>query len=155
MEASGPTPPSEEELRARLEEELRRITVDDVLLQTVVTLVNIGGQRLGLAEGTSEVRDLAQSRTAIEAVRALLPVLEQREELAEHVRPLRDALSQLQMAYVSEIEAERGASGEAPAQGEPAPQPPDGEPAAKPDESPRVGKARGSGRLWVPPGSST
>ena len=38
---------SEEELRAQLEEELRRITVRDVLLQTVVSLVNLGGQRLG------------------------------------------------------------------------------------------------------------
>ena len=49
--------PSEEELRAQLEEELRRITVRDVLLQTIVSLVNLGGQRLGLAPGAEDMRD--------------------------------------------------------------------------------------------------
>ena len=62
-------PISEEELRAQLEEELRRIRVEDVLLQTVVSLVNLGGQRLGLTEGTREMRDLGQVKTAIEGVR--------------------------------------------------------------------------------------
>ena len=33
--------PTEEELRAALEEQMKRITVHDVLLQTVVTLVNL------------------------------------------------------------------------------------------------------------------
>jgi hypothetical protein len=155
VEASGSGGPSEEELRARLEEELRRITVDDVLFQTVVTLVNLGGQRLGIAEGTSEVRDLAQSRTAIEAVRALLPLLEQQEGVAEHVRPIRDALSQLQMAYVREADAESRAEAEAPAGGEAPSQTPAGDPAAKQGESPGASKAHGAGRLWVPPGSST
>ena len=41
--------PSEEELRAALEEQMKKITVEDVLLQTVVTLVNLAGRRLGLA----------------------------------------------------------------------------------------------------------
>ena len=88
---------SEEELRAQLEEELRRITVRDVLLQTIVSLVNLGGQRLGLAPGAEDMRDLDQARLAIEGVRALLPLLEEQD--AEQVRPIRDALSQLQMAY--------------------------------------------------------
>ena len=55
---SGHEQPSEEGLRAQLEEELRRITVRDVLLQTVVSLVNLGGQRLGLAPGAEDARDL-------------------------------------------------------------------------------------------------
>ena len=88
---------SEEELRARLEEELRRITVRDVLLQTIVSLVNLGGQRLGLAPGAEDMRDLDQARLAIEGVRALLPLVEEQD--AEQVRPIRDALSQLQLAY--------------------------------------------------------
>src|SRR5215210_7142127 len=94
---------SEDELRARLEEELRRITVRDVLLQTVVSLVNLAGQRLGLGEGAEDMRDLGQVRTAIESVRALLPLLE--EEDPEQVEPIRQALSQLQMVYAREVGA--------------------------------------------------
>ena len=97
---------SEEEMRARLEEELRRITVPDVLLQTIVSLVNLGGQRLGLTPDTEDMRDLEQARLAIEGVRALLPILEELD--AEQMRPVRDALSQLQMAY-AQLAAARAA----------------------------------------------
>jgi len=133
-------PVSEEELRAQLEEELRRITVRDVLLQTVVSLVNLGGQRLGLAEGARDLRDLGQVRTAIEGVRALLPVLE--AEDAEQVRPVRDALSQLQIAYAREI---GGGEGEPPAAGA-------GEGPEPEEQKPPRGGPSG---LWVPPGSAT
>jgi hypothetical protein len=134
--------PSEEELRAQLEEELRRITVRDVLLQTVVSLVNLGGQRLGLGEEARDMRDLGQVRLAIESVRALLPLLE--EEDAEQVRPIRDALAQLQMVYAREAGARAapGGEGEGEAKGEGERQPPGQEP------------RRGPG-LWVPPGSAT
>ena len=137
--------PSEEELRARLEEELRRITVRDVLLQTVVSLVNLGGQRLGVAEGAEDMRDLDQVRLAIEGVRALLPLLE--EESPEQVQPIRDALSQLQMVYAREV----GASGGPP----PAGGTPEGA-AETPSPGSQQGQP-GSGRsgLWVPPGSAT
>src|SRR4029453_16655016 len=104
---------SEEEMRARLEEELRRITVPDVLLQTIVSLVNLGGQRLGLTPDTEEMRDLEQARLAIEGVRALLPILEELD--AEQMRPVRDALSQLQLAYAQLARGEGGeAAGEGP-----------------------------------------
>jgi hypothetical protein len=129
--------PSEEELRAQLEEELRRITVRDVLLQTVVSLVNLGGQRLGLAPGAEDMRDLGQARLAIEGVRALLPLVEQ--ENAEQVRPVRDALSQLQIAY-AQIAGDGPAAGEEEGEGPPEPPP-------KPD------RPGGSG-LWTPPGST-
>ena len=137
--------PSEEELRARLEEELRRITVRDVLLQTVVSLVNLGGQRLGVAEGAEDMRDLDQVRLAIESVRALLPLLE--EESPEQVQPIRDALSQLQMVYAREV----GAGGRPP----PAGGTPEGA-AETPSPGSQQGEP-GSGRsgLWVPPGSAT
>jgi hypothetical protein len=132
--------PNEEELRARLEEELRRITVKDILVQTVVSLVNLGGQRLGLAEGTAELRDLGQVRTAIEGVRALLPLLEADD--AEQVRPVRDALAQLQLAYAREAGS---GPGEEPAEAE-----------AGPGEGSGAGPGtRGTGGLWVPPGSAT
>jgi hypothetical protein len=81
--------PSEEELR----EQLKQLRIEDVLLQTVVTLINLSGRRLTV-EGE---KDVEQAKTGIEAVRALLPLCP--EEQAE---PIKQALSQLQMAYVQE-----------------------------------------------------
>jgi hypothetical protein len=142
---------SEEELRSRLEDELRKITVRDVLLQTVVSLVNLAGQRLGLVENTEDMKDLPQVRTAIEAVRVLLPLLE--EESPEQVRPIRDALAQLQMAYAREV----GESGEPPP---PGPAPPRGSkysgpggPGQNPTGPGGQPSKRGAGGLWVPPGT--
>jgi hypothetical protein len=147
--------PTEEELRAQLEEELRRITVRDVLLQTVVTLVNLGGQRLGLAPGAEDMRDLDQARLAIEAVRALLPLLE--EEEAEQIRPVRDALSQLQLAYAQlagGAPAEGGAGGGGGGGTAGGPGAPGGERPGqqRPGQGPRQPPDRGG--LWVPPGST-
>jgi hypothetical protein len=140
----------EEELRARLEEELKRITVRDVLLQTVVSLINLGGQRLGLGEGGQELRDLEQVRLAIEAVRALLPLLE--AENPEQVKPIRDALSQLQMVYAREA-----GGGAPPAGGEPGGAAPgSGAPGGGSEPPPGPQQRRGGpGGLWVPPGSAT
>src|SRR5918998_3643572 len=87
--------PSEEEIRA-LEAEMAKLTVDDVVLQTIVTLINLGARKAGLADDTEP--DLPQVRKAIDAARALLPVVE--PEHGEALAPVRDALSQLQMAYV-------------------------------------------------------
>jgi hypothetical protein len=123
--------PTEEELRAALEEEMRRVTVDDVLLQSAVSLVNLGGRKAGLAPGTEGERDLVQVQAAIDGVSALLPVLEARGR--EEVKPIRDALSQLQMAYTRLA----AGSGEPPKPDEP----------AKPEDS---GPPKSSGRLWVP-----
>jgi hypothetical protein len=133
--------PTEEELRAQLEEELRRITVRDVLLQTIVSLVNLGGQRLGLAPGAEDMRDLDQARLAIEGVRALLPLVEEQD--AEQVRPIRDALSQLQLAYA---QLAGGEPTEAP--GSPGAKRPEQQPPGQGPERPT-----GAGGLWVPPGS--
>ena len=71
---------SEEELRA-IEAEMERLTVDDVLLQTLVTLINLGARKAGLATPPGEEgpeRDLEQTRQAIDGARALLPLLEPR-----------------------------------------------------------------------------
>jgi hypothetical protein len=130
--------PSDEELRAALEEEMKRLRVDDVLLQSVVSLINLGIRRLGVAEGTQDERDLEQARIAIDAVRALLPVLE--EAAPEQLPAIRDGLSRLQMAFV-----QAGGPG-VPGGGEAATEPPEAEP-PKPGEA---GPAQRSGRLWVP-----
>jgi hypothetical protein len=85
-------PPLDEE---QLRKALRELKVDDVLLQTVVTLVNLGGRRLTV----EEEKDREQAHKAIEAVRALLPLCPQDE-----VGPIKDGLSQLQMLYVKETD---------------------------------------------------
>jgi len=89
--------------------------------------------------GSEGERDLGQTRMGIEAVRALLPLVEQALG-AEQARPIRDALSQLQMAYVQAAGSSGADAGERPATPE--------SPREDPGESP--GPAQRSGRLWVP-----
>lgn len=153
---SEPRQPSEEELRAAYEAELKRLRVEHVLLDNVAALVNLGMRRTGLVPGTEEERDPAQVRLAIEAVRAMLPVLEQ--SAPEQIGAIRDAVSQLQIAYVKiggqpTTPASGGAEGpprpEAQAPSQPAPS---REPSREP-EPPKPGEpgpAQRSGRLWVP-----
>jgi hypothetical protein len=127
---------TEEELKA-IEAEMEKLRVDDVLLQTLVTLINLGVRKAGLAAPPGEEppqRDLEQTRQAIEGARALIPLLEPRH--GKELGSVKDALSRLQMAFVQ-------LSGGAPS----APGKPD-EP-AKPQE-PGPGPAQQSGRLWVP-----
>jgi hypothetical protein len=151
--------PSEDEMRAAYEAELSRITSADMILQTAVSLLNLGGRRLGLAPGSEGERDLAQVRDAVDGVRVLLEILE-RSASAQELRPLRDALSQLQMAYAREAQASGGepsaqrpgtAPSAPPAEGEPdAPTSANKPAAGKPEGKPSAGPAESSGRLWVP-----
>jgi len=153
--------PSEEELRTAYEAELKRLRVEHVLLDNVAMLANLGMRRTGLAPGTEGERDPAQVRLSIEALRALMPVLEQ--AAPDQVPAVRDAVSQLQMAYVR-IGGQAPAAGGAEAGAAPAGAPESGapdpggaapppssdaptEPPAKPGEP---GPAQRSGRLWVP-----
>jgi hypothetical protein len=107
--------------------------VHDVVLQTVVSLVNLTGRRLGLT-GSPDEKDLEQARMGIDAVRALLPLLPE-EEMA----PVRDALSQLQVAYAREA----GGAGGEQSQAEPT-----GEQSAEEQE-----RAKARAKLWTPPGT--
>jgi hypothetical protein len=135
---------SEEELRAayeqQLEQQLRQLRVEDVIVQTIVTLVNLGGRRAGLAPGTEDERDPAQLRLAIEGARALLPLIE--SELGPDGAAIREALSQLQMAY-AQLSAGGAGEGDQPAGAGDAPA------SGDPQES-GPGPAQSSGRLWVP-----
>jgi hypothetical protein len=128
-----PREPTEDELRAALEEQMRRITVKDVLLQTVVTLVNLSARKLGLGEG--EEKDLDQARLGIDAVRALLPLLPEQE-----VAPVKDALSQLQMAY-----AQAAGGGTEPKPEQPA--------ANEPESDEDAERAKARSKIWTPPGT--
>jgi len=129
-----PKQPTEEELRAALEEQMKRITVKDVLLQTVITLINVSARKLGLA-GEEGEKDLAEAQKGIDAVRALVPLLPAEEQTA-----VREPLSQLQMVYAREAGAgaqstEHGAQEEAP----------------KPEADDEREKARS--KIWTPPGT--
>lgn len=144
--------PTEEELRAAYEAQVKKLRVDHVVLETVVTLVNLGMRRTGLAPGTEDERDLNQVRTAIEAVRALMPLVEQ--AAPQQAAPVRDALSQLQLAFVKTGGAEAGAETPSGTSG-PSPGTPGGgtERESRPSTEPKreePGPAQRSGRLWVP-----
>jgi hypothetical protein len=100
---SQPEQPSEEELRERLEEELRRLKVSDVLLQTCYTVSSLGYAKLS---GSQEERDLEQARIAIEALRALVPILEGTAAV-EVTRDLGQVMANMQLAYAKAV-AEQG-----------------------------------------------
>jgi hypothetical protein len=105
---------SEPEPQPRLPE------VADVMVSTAASLVNLAGIRLT----DQEHRDAAKAKEAIDAARALLPLLPE-----EAVAPIKDALAQVQMLYVKET------------QGTPAPD----------DEAEQRAEARA--KIWTPPGT--
>jgi hypothetical protein len=136
---------TEEELRAayeaQLEEQLKTLRVEDVVVQTIVTLVNLGGRRAGLAPGTEPERDPEQLRLAIEGARALLGLIE--DQLGPDGKAIRDAISQLQMAY-TQLAGGAGAPGEGGAGG------PGSGPAPSGGQPGGGGPAPSGSRIWVP-----
>jgi hypothetical protein len=162
--------PSEEELQAAYEAELKKIRVEQILLEQVVSLINLGMRRTGLSPGTEDERDLGQVQLSIEAVRALLPLVE--ATAAPQAGPIRDALSQLQMAFVrlggatgpvtdpgleGPSGSEEPGGGAGPGGGSPGSGPGGSGPQAPPPppepDSPKPGEpgpAQRSGRLWIP-----
>jgi hypothetical protein len=96
------------------------------------------------AAAAGEERDLEQVRDAIDGVKALLGILQR--SMPHELRPLRDALSQLQLGYARETQA----GGSAPPSSEKA-QPAGGKDTPTAEERPGApGPAQASGRLWVP-----
>ena len=87
----------------QLEEELKKLKVSDLLVQTLYTVSSLGYRKL-----SEEDRDLEQARLAIEALRARVPVLE--GSVGDDVlRDFRQVTSNLQLAYA---DAAKGKSGE-------------------------------------------
>ena len=139
---SSRQPEFTDEEMAAIEAEMEKVKVDDVLLQTIVSLLNLGGRKAGLGgpprgeaggEPTSAPEpDLEQVRQAVEGARALLPLVEPRH--GKQLGPVRDALSRLQLFYAQRSGAQGAPTGEA----------------APPQTESGPGKAQSSGRLWVP-----
>jgi hypothetical protein len=134
---SSQPPEFTEEEMAAIEAEMEKVKVDDVLLQTIVSLLNLGARKAGLGGPPGEEPrepDLEQVRQAVEGARALLPLVEPRH--GEQLGPVRDALSRLQMFYAQRS----GDGGKGGA----------GDEAAQPQTESGAGSAQSSGRLWVP-----
>ncbi len=126
--------PEEQEM---LEQQMREIRIEDILAQTVASLLNLSARRIVKDD---EV-DLDQARTGIEAVRVLRDLLP--PEVAEAVQ---EPLSQVQLLYAQRAGAQDGDSGS----GEAAPggAPGAGAPAAEP-EPPKPQSPPGP-KLWTP-----
>ena len=83
-----------------LVEELRRAKVSDLLVHTLSMVASMGFAKLA-----PEGRDLEQAKIAIEALRALTPVLE--GEVDEAVlRDFGQVLANLQLAYADAAKAD-------------------------------------------------
>ena len=80
---------------ATAEELLKQLNVSDVLVGSLASLVQVGYSKL--AEGETE-----QTRLAIEALRAVMPVLEGSTP-EDAVRDLRQATANLQLAYAEKL----------------------------------------------------
>jgi hypothetical protein len=82
--------PTEEEMRAQLEQEIRKVRVEDVVLQSVVSILNLSARRIA----KDDERDLEQAKIGIDAGRALVDLVK-----PEAQPQLRQAISELQVLY--------------------------------------------------------
>ena len=128
----GAQQPSEEELRARIEEQLRQVRVQDLLVESAASIVNLTARRIA----KEDERDLEQAKVGIEAVGALADLIE-----GEVEPQIRSALSELQILYAKAAKGEPlgGEEGAAP-EGEPEPSPQQPPPQQQPPPS----------KLWTP-----
>jgi hypothetical protein len=100
-EEGEPGLPSEEELQDALD----KVGVSDVLLNALSVSTALGSRRV-----SAETRDLPQARLAIEAVRALEPVLREHGVDEALVRDLEQARMNLQLAYAKAVAEESDTS---------------------------------------------
>ena len=122
---------TEEEMRQRIEEQLRKVRVQDLLLESVVSLLNLAARRIA----KEDEQDLEQGRIGIEAVRAVVGLLD-----PEAAAQVQSALSEVQMLYAKHA----GEGGEPPQEG--GSQAPEG---GQPPP-PGPGSQGGPSKLWTP-----
>ena len=134
-EPQGGQQPSEEELRTRIEEQLRQVRVQDLLVESAASIVNLTARRIGKADE----QDLEQARIGIDAVRSLVGLLD-----PEPAGQVRNALSELQMQYARQAGETPGAPAEPEAE--------EGGAAEGQPEAPDAERKPPPG-LWTPPGT--
>ena len=88
----------ERQLIEELQSELAKLKVSDLLLQTLYSVSSLTYHRL-----SGETRDLEQARLGIEALRALVPVLEGSVP-EDALRDFNQVLANLQLAYAAAAE---------------------------------------------------
>src|SRR4029453_487790 len=71
-------------------EEIRRVRVEDVVLQSVVSILNLSARRIA----KDDERDLDQAKVGIDAARSLVELVK-----PEAQPQLRQAISELQLLY--------------------------------------------------------
>lgn len=129
-EPEQPEQPSEEELKA-LEEQVRNLRVEDLILQSAVSLLNLSARRIG----KEDERDLEQARVGIEAASGLA------ELVPEQARPqVRQAVSELQLLYAKTARGDEDGEDEG-----------GGGESAGP-EGPKTEGGGGESKLWTPGG---
>jgi hypothetical protein len=110
---------SDEEVRAQLEEEIRKVRVEDVVLQSVVSILNLSARRIA----KDDERDLDQAKVGIDAARTLVDLVPPEAQVQ-----LRQAISELQVLYATHAgegpASEEGDGGEGES---PGPEPPKGD----------------------------
>jgi hypothetical protein len=137
MSEQGPPPeeeqlsPEQEAMLRQMEEEMRRVRVQDLLAQSVVSILNLSHRRIA----KEDERDLEQARVGIDAVDSLASHLEEPAE-----REVRNALAQIRMLY-AKVAQESGAGAPPEASGGGGEQPGGGE------RKPEGGSTSG---LWTP-----
>ncbi len=113
------------ELLQRLAAEVHKLPIRDLLVQTIGTISSLAWGRI-----SGEGKDLAQAQLAIDALRALIPVVA--PTLSEQAgRDLNAVVSSLQLSYVKAL-------GDAAPAAAPAPAAP-AEPAASPEPAAPAG----------------
>ena len=98
--------PEQEQMLRQMEEEMRRVRVQDLVAQSVVSILNLSYRRIA----KEDERDLEQARVGIEAIRGMVDALD-----PEAQREIRNALSQVQVLYAQA--AGEGDAGPAPESG--------------------------------------
>jgi hypothetical protein len=97
----GGAAPSEEEMRAQLEEEIRKVRIEDLVLQSAVSILNLAARRIA----KEDERDLEQAKVGIDAARALTDLVPEQAQAQ-----LRQAVSELQLLYAKHSGEEEGAT---------------------------------------------
>jgi hypothetical protein len=97
-------PPAEELTPEELLEHIRQMKVSDLLLSTISTVAQLGYAKLDPAG-----RDLEQAKLAIEALTALVPVLESAVP-EEVLRDFNQVTANLKLAYAKAVEEEAGSA---------------------------------------------
>jgi len=89
-----------EEMINKLQEEIDKLSVKDIVMQIMMSLSSLAYKKMGLPVGTNDrYKDKVQAKIAVDSFEALLKVLEAEID-AQEADNLRSSLSNLQLNFV-------------------------------------------------------